>query len=174
MLLLLEKYWKAIAIVLLLVLTNVATYQRTSLHVNTQWELKWSEASVDALKSTIEEQKKEIEKQQLLIKEKTKNEQYHKQEQAKLDIAFTELSNEFELLSKALDSMSEGGEDGSTGVDRERASEATSLLVRAELLRWSIQANAILSREADSLRLSNTTCVNEYNSVKHVINGEKQ
>jgi len=170
----LKTYWKAIAIVLLLVLTNVATYQRTSLHVNTQWELKWSEANVDALKSTIEEQKKELDKQQQLVEEKTKNEQYHKQEQAKLDVAFTELSNEFELLNKTLDSMSEGGEDGSTGVDRERASEATTRVMQAELLRWSLQTNAILSKEADSLRLSNTTCVNEYNSIKRVINGEKQ
>jgi hypothetical protein len=170
----LKTYWKAIAIVLLLILTNVATYQRTSLHVNTQWELKWSEANVDALKSTIEEQKKELDKQQQLVEEKTKNEQYHKQEQAKLDVAFTELSNEFELLNKTLDSMSEGGEDGSTGVDRERASEATTRVMQAELLRWSLQTNAILSKEADSLRLSNTTCVNEYNSIKRVINGEKQ
>jgi Protein of unknown function (DUF2514) len=173
MLLLIQKYWKAIAIVLLLVLTNVATYQRTSLHVNTAWELKWSEARVEALKSTIEEQNRELLKQQQLIKEKTKNEQYHKQEQAKLDIAFTELSNEFELLNKTLDSMPEGGENGSAGVDRERASEATSRVMQAELLRWSVQANEILSKEADSLRLSNTTCVNEYNSVKRVINGEK-
>jgi septal ring factor EnvC (AmiA/AmiB activator) len=173
MLLFLKTYWKAIAIVLLLVLTNVATYQRTSSHVNTAWELKWSEANVEALKSTIEEQNREIEKQQQLIKEKTKNEQYHKQEQAKLDVAFTELSTEHELLLKTLDSMSEGGEDGSAGVNRERASEATTSIVRAELLRWSVQANEILSKEADSLRLSNTTCINEYNSVKRVINGEK-
>lgn len=174
MLLLLEKYWKAIAIVLLLVLTNVATYQRTSLHVNTAWELKWSEANVDALKSTIEDQNRELLKQQQLVEEKTKNEQYHKQEQAKLDIAFTELSNDYELLVKTLDSMSEGGESDSTGVDRERASEATTRVMQAELLRWSLQTNAILSREADQLRLSNTTCVNEYNSVKKIINGEKQ
>jgi hypothetical protein len=169
-----KNYWKAIAIVLLLVLTNVATYQRTSLHVNTAWELKWSEANVDALKSTIEEQNKELLKQQQLVEEKTKNEQYYKQEQAKLDIAFTELSTEFELLNKTLDSMSEGGENGSTGVDRQSASKATSLLVQQELLRWSLRSAQDLSREADSLRLSNTTCVNEYNSVKRVINGEKQ
>jgi hypothetical protein len=142
--------------------------------VNTAWELKWSEASVDALKLTIEEQNKELLKQQQLIKEKTKNEQYHKQEQAKLDIAFTELSTEFELLSKTLDSMSEGGENGSAGVDRQSASKATNLIVQQELLRWSLRAAQDLSREADQLRLSNTTCVNEYNSVKLVINGEKQ
>ncbi len=174
MLLLIQKYWKAIAIVLLLALTNVATYQRTSLHVNTAWELKWSEANVDALKSTIEEQNKELLKQQQLVEEKTKNEQYHKQEQAKLDIAFTELSNEYLMLNKTLDSMSEGGESDSTGVDRQSASKATSLLVQQELLRWSLRAAQDLSREADSLRLSNTTCVNEYNSVKKIINGEKQ
>lgn len=174
MLLLIQKYWKAIAIVLLLALTNVATYQRTSLHVNTAWELKWSEANVDALKSTIEEQNRELLKQQQLVEEKTKNEQYHKQEQAKLDIAFTELSNEYLMLNKTLDSMSEGGESDSTGVDRQSASKATSLLVQQELLRWSLRAAQDLSREADSLRLSNTTCVNEYNSVKKIINGEKQ
>jgi hypothetical protein len=174
MLLLLQKYWKAIAIVLLLVLTNVATYQRTSLHVNTAWELKWSEARVDALKSTIEEQKRELDKQQQLVEEKTKNEQYHKQEQAKLDVAFTELSNEYELLVKQLDPMPEGGEDGSAGVDRQSATKETNLIVQQELLRWSLRAAQDLSREADSLRLSNTTCVNEYNSVKRVINGEKQ
>lgn len=173
MLLFLKTYWKAIAVVLLLVLTNVATYQRTSLHVNTQWELKWSEANVDALKSTIEEQKRELDKQQQLVEEKTKNEQYYKQEQAKLDVAFTELSNEFELLNKTLDSMPEGGENGSAGVDRERASKATHIIVQQELLRWSLRAAQDLSREADQLRLSNTTCVNEYNSVKRVINGEK-
>jgi hypothetical protein len=170
----LKTYWKAIAIVLLLVLTNVATYQRTSLHVNTQWELKWSEANVDALKSTIEEQNRELLKQQQLVEEKTKNEQYHKQEQAKLDIAFTELSNEYLMLNKTLDSMSEGGESNSAGVDRQSASKATSFLVQQELLRWSLRAAQDLSKEADQLRLSNTTCVNEYNSVKRVINGEKQ
>ena len=174
MLLFIKNHWKVISVVLLLVLTNVATYQRTSLHVNTQWELKWSEANVDALKSTIEEQNRELLKQQQLVEEKTKNEQYHKQEQAKLDIAFTELSTEFELLNKTLDSMSEGGENGSAGVDRQSASKATSFLVQQELLRWSLRAAQDLSREADSLRLSNTTCVNEYNSVKRVINGEKQ
>jgi hypothetical protein len=170
----LKTYWKAIAIVLLLVLTNVATYQRTSLHVNTQWELKWSEANVDALKSTIDQQKSELLKQQQLVEEKTKNEQYYKQEQAKLDVAFTELSTEFELLNKTLDSVSEGGENGSTGVDRQSASKATHLIVQQELLRWSLRAAQDLSREADQLRLSNTTCVNEYNSVKRIINGEKQ
>lgn len=173
MLLFLKTYWKAIAVVLLLVLTNVATYQRTSLHVNTQWELKWSEANTEALHATIDQQKSELLKQQQLIKEKTKNEQYHKQEQAKLDIAFTELSTEHELLIKTLDSMSEGGEDGSAGVDRQSATKATNLIVQQELLRWSLRAAQDLSREADSLRLSNTTCVNEYNSVKRVINGEK-
>ncbi len=174
MLLFIKNYWKTIAIVLLLVLTNVATYQRTSLHVNTAWELKWSEANTEALHATIDQQKSELLKQQQLIKEKTKNEQYHKQEQAKLDIAFTELSTEHELLLKTLDSMSEGGEDGSTGVDRQSATKATNLIVQQELLRWSLRAAQDLSREADSLRLSNTTCVNEYNSVKAIINGEKQ
>ena len=174
MLLLVEKYWKAIAIVLLLVLTNVATYQRTSLYVNTQWELKWSEANVDALKSTIEEQNRELLKQQQLVEEKTKNEQYYKQEQAKLDIAFTELSTEYLMLNKTLDSMSEGGENGGAGVDRQSASKATNIIVQQELLRWSLRAAQDLSREADQLRLSNTTCVNEYNSVKRIINGEKQ
>lgn len=162
------QYWRVILVTVVLLGSNYLTYQ----YVDNKWALKWQEANVDALKSTLELQKGELDKQQQLIEEKSKNEEYYVKENAKLDTAINTLADEYSLLVKTLDSgLPRGEENGGAGVDRTRASEATARVVQAELLRWSVQANAILSEEADKLRLSNETCINEYNSVRKVING---
>lgn len=176
MLLFLKTYWKAIAIVLLLVLTNVATYQRTSLYVNTQWELKWSEASVDALKSTIEEQNKEIEKQnQLLVQQEKQNVKDEKRNQ-ELAIAADSANKSVGMLKQQLkDLLSKRGASESATSDIARAANAaTDRLVLSELLSHCAERYRRMAETADRARNTGLSCQEQYNSVKAIINGEKQ
>ena len=161
-----KQYWKLILIAVLLLGSNYLTKE----YVSRGYENVIAEMNVSGLKQTLELQQQEMSKQKLLIQEKHKNEQYYVKENEKLNDAFSNLSDQYSLLINELDSLSESGEGGGAGVDRTRASEATTRIMQAELLRWSLQANAILSEEADKLRLSNQVCVREYNSVREVIN----
>lgn len=162
------KQWKLIIALLALLGSNYYTYQYT----DNKWELKWTEASVEALKSTLELQQLELTKQKLLIQEKSKNEQYYIKENEKLNDAFSNLSDEFFMLSKTLDSLSESGADVSTGVDRVSASNSTTRLVQAELQRFTLRRSVELSQAVDKLQLSNELCVREYESVRDIINGK--
>jgi hypothetical protein len=170
MLLLLQKYWKTIAIVLLLVLTNVATYQRTSLHVNTAWELKWSEARVDALKSTIEEQNKEIEKQTQLLTQQEKQNEIDKQKQLTLINDSNELDNRNRMLQQKLRELSRNQESGNPSAIATRANAATDRLLQTIMLQESIQRNVEVGKYADKLRAAVESCNSQYRNVREVLN----
>jgi septal ring factor EnvC (AmiA/AmiB activator) len=174
MLLFLKTYWKAIAIVLLLVLTNIATYQRTSLHVNTQWELKWSEANVDALKSTIEEQKKEIDKQKELLTQQEKQNEIDKQKQITLINDSNELDNRNRMLQQKLRELSRNQESGNPSAIATRANAATDRLLQTLMLQESIQRNVEVGKYADKLRAVVESCNDQYNNVREVLNGRRK
>jgi len=176
MLLFIKNYWKAIAIVLLLVLTNVATYQRTSLHVNTQWELKWSEARVDALKSTIEEQNREIEKQKELLTQQEKQNVKDEKRNQELAIAADSANKSVGMLKQQLkDLLSKRGASESTTSDIARAANAaTDRLMLSVLLAQCAERYERMAFEAQRAINAGLSCQEQYNSVKAIINGEKQ
>lgn len=176
MLLFIKTYWKAIAIVLLLVLTNVATYQRTSLHVNTAWELKWSEANVEALKSTIEQQKVEIDKQKELLTQQERQNVKDEKRNQELVIAADNANKSVSLLKQKLQDLSNTRRTGgnSTSDVRSAAAEATNKLVLSELLSHCAERYRRMAETADRARNRGLSCQEQYNSVKAIINGENK
>lgn len=162
-------HWKLILITVILAGSNYITKE----YVSRGYEQKLSEMNVEGLKSTLAQQQNELLKQQKLLQEKTQNEQYYVKENAKLDAAFNNLSNEHELLLKELDSVSRAEEDGSAGVDRVSASNSTTKLVQATLQRHTLKRAVELSEAVDKLHLSNELCVREYESVRKAINETK-
>lgn len=162
-------HWKAILIAVALFGSNYITKE----YVSRGYEQKLSEMNVEGLKSTLAQQQDELVKQHKLLQEKTQNEQYYVKENAKLDAAFDNLSNEYQLLVNELDSVSRTEEDGSTGVDRVSASNSTTKLVLSELQRHTLKRAVELSQAIDKLHLSNELCVREYESVRSVINETK-
>lgn len=175
MLLFIKNHWKVISVVILLVLTNVATYQRTSLHVSTAWELKWSEANVEALKSTIEEQKKELDKQNQLLTQQEKQNVKDEKRNQELAIAADSANKSVGMLKQQLkDLLSKRGASESTTSDIARAANAaTDRLVLSELLSHCAERYRRMAETADRARNSGLSCQEQYNSVKRVINGEK-
>lgn len=167
MILFIKQYWKAILIAVALLGSNYLTYQ----YVDNKWKLEWQEANVEALKSTLELQKGELDKQKLLITEQEKQNAIDKQKQTTIVNDNRELDERNRVLQQKLrDYMSRNQTSGDSSSIAARANAATDRLLQTIMLQESIQRNVEVGKYADKLRATVESCNDQYNSIRKVIN----
>lgn len=163
-----KQYWKLILLAVLMCGSNYLTYQ----YVDNKWELKWQEASVEALKSTLESQKGELDKQQetiTILSEESKNAKL----QNEINTAnAVELSNTITSLRKQIGALSSDYKDANASVIELRRTNATSVVVLREMLGYSVTRIESLSVSLDRSHTAGKLCEQQYNKIREVINAK--
>jgi chromosome segregation ATPase len=169
MILFITQYWRAILVAVLLVGSNYLTYQ----YVDNKWELKWQEANVEALKSTLEQQKLELDKQKQTIKSLQEVNNNAKQRTDKINSDLIAANKSLELFKQTISRLSKGGKGTYTGtVDRSSAANATTELIYGQLLERCATRVIGLAEITDRHRAAGLACQEQYNKIREVINGK--
>ena len=160
------QYWRLILIAVALLVSNYLTYQ----YVDNQWNIKWQEASVEALKSTLESQKVELDKQQETINvlsEESKNAKLQNEINTANAI---ELNNTITSLRKQIGALSSDYKDANASVIELRRTNATASVVLREMLGYSVTRIESLSVSLDRSHTAGKLCEQQYNKIREVIN----
>lgn len=162
------QYWRLILIAVALLGSNYLTYQ----YVDNQWKLKWQEASVDALKSTLELQKGELDKQKQIVDTLTEVNQNAQERNIQINSELVDANESVSLLKQKLNSMSSSGKSGdSASAIRSAANAATDRLVLSQLLANCAERYKRMAETADRSRAAGLSCQEQYNKIKGIING---
>lgn len=161
------QYWKAILVAIVLCGSNYLTYQ----YVDNKWELKWQEANVDALKSTLELQKDELDKQKQIVDNLVEVNQNAQERNIQINSDLADANESLGMLKRQLNSMSSDGKRGdSASAIRSAASAATDRLVLSQLLTNCAERYKRMAETADRSRSAGLSCEEQYNKIKDVIN----
>lgn len=161
------KYWKSILIAVALFGSNYFTYQ----YVDKGWEVKWAEANVEGLKSTLAQQQNELDKQKQIVDNLVEVNQNAKERNIQINSDLADANESLELFKHKLNSMSSGGKSGdSPSAIRSAASAATDRLVLSQLLEHCAERYKRMAETADRSRAAGLSCEEQYNKIKDVIN----
>lgn len=162
------QYWRLLLITIAMIGSNYLTYQ----YVDNKWNVKWQEASVEALKSTLESQKGELDKQKQIVDTLTEVNQNAQERNIQINSELVDANESVSLLKQKLNSMSSSGKSGdSTSAIRSAANAATDRLVLSQLLTNCAERYKRMAETADRSRAAGLSCQEQYNKIKGIING---
>lgn len=163
------KHWKAILIAVVLFGSNYFTYE----YVSRGYEQKLSELSVEGLKSTLELQKDELDKQKQIVDNLVEVSKDAEERNIQINNNLADANESLELFKHKLNSMSKGGTSGDpSSAIRSAANAATDRLVLSQLLTNCAERYKRMAETADRSRAAGLSCQEQYNKIKDVINAK--